>query len=145
MANTKISNAAAIAACDAVVDLLDAAGSPNNGYIEIRTGTQPSGGPDAAAVGTLLATLVLSEPAFGNAADDDPGGTATANTVNDDDTADATGTATWFRAYDANGVAVLDGDVTATGGGGDLEINSTSIQAGTRVSITSWTVTMPEG
>lgn len=139
MAATRISNAAAIAACDAIVDLLDV-GSPN-GYIEIRDGTQPAD-PDTAAAGTLLATLNLSATAFGAAADATPGGQATAASISDDTSADATSTATWFRAYDAGGTAIIDGDVNTAGG--DLNLNSTSITAGGTVSITSWTVTVPE-
>ena len=142
MAATRISNATAIAACDAVVDRLDL-NSPTPGYIEIRTGTQPAD-PDTVATGTLLATLTLSDPAFGAAADGNPGGVATANAISDDTSADATGTAAWFRAYAGGGTAILDGDVTATSGGGDLELNTVSITAGGTVSITAWTVTMPE-
>lgn len=141
MANTTISNAAALAACDAVVDLID--GGASNGYIEIRTGSQPAN-PDAAATGTLLATLNCSDPAFGDAADDTPGGKATANAITDDSSADATGTAAWFRAYDSDATAIIDGDVTATGGGGDMELNTVSIESGATVEVTSWTVTMPE-
>lgn len=136
MANTTISTASRNAAADALVDLLD--GGASNGYIEIRDGTQPAD-PDTAATGTLLATCNCSDPAFGDAAS----GTATANAISDDTDADASGTATWFRAYDSNGTAVIDGDVSGTGGGGDLELDNTSIVAGGTVSVTSWTITMP--
>ena len=61
---TRITQAAAAAACDAVVDRLDAGAAA--GYIEIRTGSQPATA-DTAATGTLLGTLTLSDPAFGNA------------------------------------------------------------------------------
>lgn len=143
MANTKIGNAEAIDACNAVVDRLDAGAGA--GLLRIYDGTQPAGGPDeAVGTQTLLAELTLSDPAFGAAADAAPGGQATANAISDDPSANATGTASWFRAVDSVGVAVIDGDVSATGGGGDLELNSTSISAGATVSVTSWTVTMPE-
>lgn len=143
MANTKIANAAAVDACDALVDLLDAGAGA--GSLRIYDGSQPSGGPDE-AVGsqTLLAELTLSDPAFGGATDADPGGQATADAISDDTSADASGTASWFRAVDSDGNAVIDGDVSSTGGGGDLELNSTSISSGATVSVTSWTVTMPE-
>lgn len=142
MANTTISNAAAIAACDALVDLLDAGAGA--AVLKIYDGSQPAN-PDVAVSGqTLLAELTCSDPAFGNAADDNPGAIATANAITDDSSANATGTAAWFRAEDSNGNAIIDGDVTATGGGGDLELDSTSISAGTTVSVTSWTVTHPE-
>ena len=136
---TKLSNAAAIAACNAVVDLLD--GGSGAGYIEIRTGSPPSNVDDAAP-GTLLATLPLSDPAFGSAADANPGATATASAITSDSSADATGTAGWFRAYDSNATAVIQGTVGTSDA--DLILASVSITAGNTVSVSSWTVTMPE-
>jgi hypothetical protein len=140
MANTKIANIAAIDACDAVVDLLDLGAS--NAFICIYANTQPVGGPDAAAGEEPLANLTCYDPAFGNAADAAPGGQATSAGILDDTSADATGTATWFRAYTSNSVAIIDGDVNTAGA--DLNLNTTSIQSGATVSITSWTITMPE-
>ena len=60
-------------------------------------------------------------------------------------TAVATGAATHFRAADSTGAAVLDGDVTATGGGGALQIASTSLSPGVTVDITALSFTMPLG
>ena len=51
--------------------------------------------------------------------------------------ADATGTATWARIVDSAGNAVVDASVTATGGGGDIQINSTAISIGQKVSCSS--------
>jgi hypothetical protein len=136
---TRISQAAAKAACDAVVDLLD--GGPAAGYIEIRTGSQPAT-VNTAATGTLLGTLTLSDPAFGNATTASPS-VATASAITSDTSADATGTAGWFRGYDSTGAAVIDGSVTATGGGGDLTLDSVSIVAGGTIAMTSWTISHP--
>jgi hypothetical protein len=136
---TRISQAAAKAACDAVVDLLDA--GPAAGYIEIRSGSQPAT-VNTAASGTLLGTLTLSDPAFGNATTASPS-VATASAITSDSSADATGTAGWFRGYDSTGTAVIDGSVTATGGGGDLTLDSVSIVAGGVIAISSWTVSHP--
>lgn len=133
---TRISTAARNAAADAIVDLLDAGAGA--GYVEIRTGSQPAT-PGDAATGTLLATLTCSDPAFGAASS----GTATASAITDDTSADATGTAGWFRGYDSNNAAVIDGHITATGGGGNMEMASVSLVAGGLVEITSWTITMP--
>lgn len=135
---TRISTAAAAAACNGVVDSLDG-GSP--GYIEIRTGSQPAT-VGTAATGTLLGTLTLSNPAFGNATTASPA-VATANAITSDSSADATGTAGWFRAYTSGGTGVIDGSITATGGGGDLTLDSVSIVAGGVIAITSWTVSHP--
>jgi hypothetical protein len=123
------------AMADALVDLLDAGAGA--GKIEIRSGTRPAN-PNTAATGTLLATVTLIDPAFGAAAS----GVATL-TDPAAVTAAATGTATWFRAMDSNNAAVMDGDVTATGGGGDLTLATTSITSGLSVDITGGTVTMP--
>lgn len=129
---TRISTAARNAAASAIGALL------NGGTIEIRTGSQPAT-PGTAATGTVLGTLTLSATAFGAAST----GVITANTITGDSSADATGTAGWFRGYDSSTAAVIDGSVTATGGGGDMTLDSTSIVAGGTISMTSWTITMP--
>lgn len=136
---TRISTAAAAGACNAVVDLLDAGAGA--GYIEIRTGSQPAT-VATAATGTLLGTLPLSDPAFGNATSASPA-VATASAITSDTNADATGTAGWFRAYDSDANAVIDGSITGTGGGGDMELDSTSIVAGGTIAVSSWTVSHP--
>lgn len=136
---TRISTAAAKAACDAVVDLLD--GGAGAGYIEIRTGSQPATVATAAS-GTLLGTLTLSDPAFGNATTASPS-VATASAITSDTTADASGNAGWFRGYDSNNAAVIDGSITATGGGGDMTLDDIAVVAGGTIAITSWTISHP--
>jgi hypothetical protein len=121
--------------CDALVDLLDAGAGA--GTIQIRSGTRPATANDA-ATGTLLATVTLADPAFGAAAN----GVATL-TDPAPVTAAAAGTATWFRALDSTGATVMDGSVTATGGGGDLTLATTALTVGLSVDITGGTVTMP--
>lgn len=135
---TRIPTASRNAACNAVVDLFDAGAGA--GTIEVRTGSQPASANDA-ATGTILVTFTLADPAFGNAAV----GVATLQGVPITAAAVATGTAGWFRGYDSTGATVIDGAVTATGGGGQLELNTTSINTGVDVEITAGTVTMPAG
>lgn len=137
---TRISNAAAKAACDAIVDLID--GGAAAGTAKLYTGTQATDPDTAVGAQTLLGTLTFSDPAFGNAADANPGGRATASSITSDSSADATGTATWFRTADSNAVAVMDGSVGTSGA--DMNLNTTSIVSGAEIAITSWTVTMPE-
>ena len=127
----EITIAARNASGTALTDLL------NTGSIEIRTGTSP--GVDSAATGTLLATLPLSASAFGTWA----AGSATANAITQDASADATGTAGYFRALNSGSGAVIDGTVSVTGGGGELELNSVSIVAAATVDITSWVINHP--
>lgn len=150
MADSKIPFSGAAAACDAVVDLLDAGASA--GILQIWEGvagtTPPTNADDAISDDDtnykLLAELTLSDPAFGAATDINPGARATANAITDDTSANKTGTAEFYRAVDSNGVVRTQGDVTATGGGGNLELDSINITAGQTVSVTSFTVTMPE-
>ena len=137
MANVRLANASNQAACDAVVDLID--GGAGAGTIQIRSGTQPADADDA-ATGTLLATLTFSDPAFGAAS---TAGVATANAITQDSSADATGTATWARVLDSNSATIFDCDVNTTGA--TINLNTVSIVAGATVSITSFTVTHPDG
>lgn len=135
----RISSAAAIGALDNLTTRLNTGGA---GKIEIRTGSQPTNVDDAAS-GTLLATLNLSATAFAGAIDGGDNAQATANSIAAT-TGAATGTAAWFRAYAGNGTAVVDGNISATGGGADLELNSTTINTGGNVTVTSWVITKPK-
>jgi hypothetical protein len=59
-----------------------------------------------------------------------------------DISADDTGTAGHFRIYDSAGtVCHIQGTITATGGGGDLEVSSTAFSSGLSFTITSFTLT----
>lgn len=139
--NTRITNDAAIAACDAIVDLFE--NGTGTAKVEIRSGSQPASA-DAAATGTVLASINLNSPAFGNAADAAPGGRATADVTPalQDTSANASGTAGWFRGYEQGGDALIDGECGTSGA--DMNLDNTSINAGQTVTITSWTITMPE-
>ena len=121
--------------CDALVDSVDAGAGA--GTIKIYDGSRPAN-PDAAITGNLLATITLIDPAFGAASN----GVATLSdpvAV----TAVATGTATHFRASDSTPTVRFDGSVTATGGGGDLTLATTSITSGLSIDVTGGTITVP--
>jgi hypothetical protein len=107
------------------------------GKLRIYSGTRPATGGTAT---TLLAELTLNAT-FAPAAS---GGVLTLNAVTSDTSADATGTATWFRILKSDGTTfVMDGSVGATGSGADLELDNTSIVAGGTVAIsTPRTITM---
>lgn len=137
---TRISNDAAKAAADAITALLNAGAGA--GKLRIYDGTQPAGPDTAISDQTLLAELTLTDPAFGAAADASPGATATAASISDDTSANATGTASWFRAVDSDDNAVIDGSVGTSDA--DLILDSVSITAGQTVKVNSWTITMPE-
>lgn len=135
---TRLATTTRNSACDAVIDLLDVGSGA--GTIKIYTGTQPVSANDGAS-GTLLATITLSDPAFGAAAS----GVATMAGTPLSGTGVAAGTAGWARLADSTGATVLDGTVTATGGGGQIELATTTVSVGVTVQITSGTVTMPAG
>ncbi len=138
--NFKISNAVAQALANAFATALDAGTA---GIIRIYDGAQPTDPDTAIGAQVLLAELTFSATSFGAAADANPGGRITANAVTSDASADATGTAAWFRMLtQAGGSVICDGSVGASGA--DLNMNTVSFTAGSTVSITSFTVTMPE-
>lgn len=131
----KISTAARNAACDAIVDLLDAGAS--FGTIKIYDGTQPAGPGTAITSQVLLATFTLEDPAFGSAAT----GVATLDaTPVLSTTGVAASTATWFRALDSNAVAVFDGSAGTSGT--DLLLNTATISVGVTVECSAGTLTM---
>lgn len=128
-----ISTAARNAACDAVVDLVDAGTPP--GLLKIYAGSVPADVNAALGGATLLATLTMSTTAFGAASS----GVATAAAITSDTSADATGTATFFRITNAAGTAIIQGNVGTSGA--DLNLSSTSITAGGTVAVSSLTYT----
>jgi hypothetical protein len=101
-----------------------------SGILKIFSGTQPA---FAGAETTVLAQLTTDATAFAAAAS---GGVLTLNGITADSNADATGNASWWRVYQSNGTtACIDGDVSATGGGGDMELDSVAIVLGGTVSL----------
>lgn len=104
--------------------------------LRIYSGSRPGTG---GAETTILAELTCNAT-FAPAAS---GGVLTLNAITADSSANNTGTASWFRIQSSGANHVFDGSVTATGGGGDLQLNSTSITSGGTVSVTSATITAP--
>lgn len=105
--------------------------------IEIRSGSKPAT-PETAATGTLLVTVSV------------PGSfTAASNVLSSADPAAASpaagGTAGYFRLKQSGGTAVIDGTVTVTGGGGDMQLGSTTITVGVPVDLGVASFTVPVG
>lgn len=90
------------------------------------------------AASATVAFLTLSNPAFGSAAT----GTATASAITADNNA-VGGTITKAELRTGSNTAIVLCSVTATGGGGDIQLNSVVISAGQQVSITSLTYSAP--
>jgi hypothetical protein len=124
-------------AVDSITALINAGGA---GTIKIYNGAQPANPQTALSGQTLLGTLTFSATSFGAGAT----GVATANSITQDSSADASGTASWARIASGGGSTVFDCDVTGTGGGGTIQLNTTTIAAGGPIQISSFTLTMPE-
>lgn len=113
--------------CDAFVDAIDVGTTDPTGDVRIYT----------AAFAAILAEMTFSNPAFGAASS----GVATANAITDDTSADNSGTAAVGRFRDRNNATVAEFTVGTSSA--DLILNTVSITAGDRVSITSATITQP--
>lgn len=105
--------------------------------LRIRTGAQPA---DCAAArsGTILSAITLPSD-WMNAAS---GGTKTKLGTWADAAADAAGTAGHYEIMDSTGTTCHEqGSVTATGGGGDLQVDNVVFAAGQSFTITAYTKT----
>lgn len=117
-------------------DAIDA--GSGGGTIKLYTGTQPTLASDAVTTQTLLGTLTFSDPC-GTVAT----GALTMSAITQDSSADATGTATWARIADSAGNTVMDVNVSVTGGGGALQLNTTSIVSGGPILISNFVISVP--
>jgi hypothetical protein len=105
--------------------------------LRIYSGSAPANCA-AAASGTLLAEATLPSDWMAAA---NSGSKALSGTWQDA-SANATGTAGHWRLYDSGGTTChAQGTVTATGGGGDMTLDNTSIASAQSVTITSFTIT----
>lgn len=131
--NPKLTNLAVNTAVDAKAVLL------NGGFLDIYDGTQPVTGDTGIVAQVKLARLTFGNPAFGAGV----AGVAAANAITQDSSADATGTATWFRALKSDGTPVFDGSVgTDTA---NLVLNSVAISAAAAVSCSAFSLTDSKG
>lgn len=143
--DTRISIAMAIDMADAGLVLLDE--GTVGVVLEGRTTPRPAD-PDAAVTGSLLFALNSDDgTTFGGAVDDSPGALATAGVIDDDISADDTGTLAYIRASSANSVDTplndhIDGEAGTSGA--DFNFNTLEIVSGATVSLTSWTAKMPQ-
>lgn len=121
---------------NAALDAIETAIS-TSAVLKIRSGSAPAN-VGTADSGTVLATLSLPSDWLAAAS----GGSKSKSGTWEDTSADATGTAAHFRIYASDGTtAHIQGTVTATGGGGDMTLDNTSIASGQAVTITGFTLT----
>lgn len=117
---------------NAMLDAITTAAG-NAALLRIYDGTRPATG---GAATTLLAELTCGTPFAAGAA----AGVLTLGAITQDASANATGTATWFRIVKSDGTThVLDGNVGTSGS--DLNLTTTSIVSTQPVSVTSFTIT----
>jgi len=107
--------------------------------IKLRTGSPPANCA-AADSGTVVATISLASDWMSAASS---GSKAFSSTPLEDSSADNPGTLAHYRVYASDGTTCgMQGTITATGGGGDMTVDNTSVTAGQDVKITSWTINM---
>ncbi len=92
----------------------------------------------ASNAGTALAVLTLPSDWMNPASS----GSKTKLGTWEDSVADNSGTAVHFRLYDSGGTTChLQGSITVTGGGGDMTIDNTTINAGQDIVVTGFSLT----
>lgn len=109
--------------------------------MHIRTGSVPANCA-AADSGTVVATLNLPSDWMAAAS----GGSKALSGTWQDLSADASGTAAHFRIYDSGGtVCHIQGTVTISGGGGDMTVDNNVLASGQQFTVTSFTISDPNG
>jgi hypothetical protein len=106
------------------------------GALTIRTGPGP--GASVPASGVLLATCPVGAAQWLPAA----AGSRLLSAMLVDTSAAASGIAEHFRLSSADGVHVIEGDVTGLVGGGAMELLSTSIGATQRIELSECRITL---
>jgi len=126
--NINLSNTAVNAEGAALALLFD------NGFLRLYDGTQP-----ATADTAITTQVLLAEPRFAtDAIDTVTNGLLTANPLTADNSANASGSATWYRVFMSDGTTPLvDGSVGTSDA--DCIMATTAIQANAVVSIASFT------
>jgi hypothetical protein len=136
-----IPNATALVAADAIADSFD---SGTAALITIYSGSVPADADTALGAQVVLAELLMNATAFGAAADDTPGAIVTAAAITSDSSANNAGTASFFRVHDQSGGTIKCQGTVGTSSA-DLILNTVSITAGSTVSISAFTILLPEG
>jgi hypothetical protein len=122
-----------VACRNAILDSLETT-IGTSAILKVRSGAKPATCATADA-GTVLAAMNLPSDwlAAATAGTKDKLGTF------EDTNAEAGGTAGHFRIYASDGTTChMQGTITATGGGGDMEFDSVTISLGQYITITSF-------
>jgi hypothetical protein len=123
---------------NAMLDALETA-IGTSAVIKLRSGAQPAN-TGTADSGTVIATIALASDWMAAASS---GSKAFSSTPLQDPAADNAGTLGHYRVYASDGTTChMQGSITATGGGGDMTVDNTSVAANQVINITSWTINM---
>lgn len=123
---------------NAMLDAIETA-IGTSAVIKLRSGAAPTNCATADS-GTVIATISLASDYMSAASS---GSKAFSSTPLTDSSADAAGTLGHYRVYASDGTTChMQGSITATGGGGDMTVDNTSVAAGQQVNITSWSMNL---
>lgn len=135
----KLADGAQQGAGDGIVDLIDVGVTNAQGTLRFYTGAQNS---DANTPATgAICDVDLANPACGATA---ATGIATFNGTPLSGTTSGAGTIQSCAVLDRDLGIIFTGSVTATGGGGDIELSSVAVGSGDTINITSLTLTVPQ-
>ena len=109
----------------------------NSGHLFIQDSTQPVSADTALGAQVKLADLTLNATAFAAAAS----ASKSANSITQDSSADASGTATWATLVASTRATVGTLDMSVGTSGANLNLNSVAISSGAAVSCSSLTIT----
>jgi hypothetical protein len=130
-----------VALRNAQLDQIEAIVNPGGAtqpILTVRVGAPPANCAAANGAGLVLATITLPADWMANAS----GGTKSIAGSWQDASADNTGVAGHFRIHDSTGTTChLQGDVTATGGGGAMTVDNVNFATGQQFTVNTFTIT----
>jgi hypothetical protein len=109
-----------------------------DGYVRVYAGTPPANVDASLGAAVLLAECRFGSPAFGAAS----GGVVTATAIAPDASANANGTASFYRTFEDDGTSPVEQGTVGTSGA-DMIVPTTSVVAGIEFSISSFTHSVP--
>lgn len=129
--NAQTSIASRNLALNAAFDIL------NSGHLFIYDSTQPTNADTALGAQVLLADLSLNATAFAAAS----AASKAANSITQDSSANATGTATWGSLCASSRATTGTLDFSVGTSGANFNMNSVAIQSGAAVQCSAFTIT----
>lgn len=116
-----------------IVADIDSGSGP--GYLRFYDGAMPANIATPVTSQVLLGTLTFSDPS-GTLAD----GIVTFAPISQDNAADNSGIAAWARAFNSDGDAIADYDVSDLLGTGAIKLNTVNIVAGGPIRVAAFTI-----